>query len=157
MTHSRVVLDTNVLVSAVLFGGPPRQILEGAIAGTFDCFLSLALLDELRDVLQRPKFGLSAQTAWTVAEELSAVCEIVSPTQRLEVIEVDPDDNRVLECALEAKVDFIVSGDTHLLQLGSYAGIRIVNPSYMLAQLERGERPKRPGANGPRWSPEAEP
>lgn len=145
MKPLRIVLDTNVLISAILFGGPPRQVLERVIAGDLDCSLSLAILDELRDVLQRPKFGFSAQIAVTVVEELCGVCEIVSPSRKVRVIKADPDDNRVIECALEAKADFIVSGDAHLLGLGSYADIRIVSPSDFLRSLGNRGKPKRKG------------
>lgn len=143
MKRLRVVLDTNVLISAILFGGPPRQVLEKVIAGELECSLSLALLDELRDVLRRPKFGFSARMALTIIEELSAICQIVSPTQELEIVEADPDDDRVLECALETKADFIVSGDAHLLDLGFYGDIRIVSSSDLLAYLEKQSRSRR--------------
>lgn len=134
MNRIRIVLDTNVLISAILFGGLPRRVLEMVIDGAIDCTLSFAILDELRDVLQRPKFGFTPEQAITVLDELVAVCEIVNPARNIRTIKTDPDDNRILECAVEAHADCIVSGDSHLLDLGRYRGIPITNPADFLAQ-----------------------
>jgi putative PIN family toxin of toxin-antitoxin system len=138
MKRPHIVLDTNVLVSALLFGGPPREILDMIGAGTVNCSLSPPILDELKDVLQRPKFGFSSQQAVAVVEELSALCTIVSPSERIAIISADPDDDRILECALEARADTIVSGDAHLLELGRHEGIRIVSPSEFLRMMQEG-------------------
>jgi putative PIN family toxin of toxin-antitoxin system len=135
MRRPRIVLDTNVLISALLFGGAPREVLEMVIVGLVDCVLSLPILDELRDVLQRPKFGFSPQQAAGIVEELSALSEIINPPAKLRVINVDPDDNRVLECAVEARASVIVSGDAHLLELVEYEDIRILSPSEFLRTI----------------------
>ncbi len=132
MKRHRIVLDTNVLISAILFGGPPREILDLVISGSVDCALSLAILDELRDVLRRPKFNFSPEQCFNVLEELHAVCDIVNPKLRINVITQDPDDNKILECAVEAECDFIVSGDGHLLALGEFRGIEILPPTAYL-------------------------
>lgn len=129
MKRDRVVLDTNVLISAVLFNGPPRAILELVIGGSVHCSLSLAILDEFRDVLERPKFRFSPEQAFQVIEELHAVCDIVNPAIRVNVVSADPNDNIILECALESKADVIISGDQHLLALAEFKGIPIVSPS----------------------------
>ncbi len=138
MKRPHIVLDTNVLVSALLFGGPPREILDMIVARAVNCSLSLPILDELKDVLQRPKFGLSSQQAMAVVEELSAQCTIVDPFERISVISADPDDDRILECALEARADTIVSGDAHLRELGVHEGIRILSPSEFLRMMQEG-------------------
>ncbi len=132
MKHPHIVLDTNVLISALLFGGPPRAILEMILAGSVDCSLSLPILEELRGVLHRPKFGLSSEQAMAVVEELSALCAIVAPSEQISAIRADPDDDRILECALEARAGIIISGDAHLLDLGVYEGIHIMKPSEFL-------------------------
>ena len=129
MKHHRIVLDTNVLISAILFGGPPRDVLKLVIGGTVGCSLSLAILDELRDVLQRPKFKFSSEQAFNVLEELHASCNIINPMVRINVITEDPDDNKILECAVEAKSTYIVSGDRHLLALIEFRGIKILTPT----------------------------
>jgi putative PIN family toxin of toxin-antitoxin system len=98
----RVVLDSNVIISGFLFGGPPGRLLERALAGQLTCFTSLPILDEVREVLQRPKFGLSPDQALTLIEEFHNLCEIVTPMRRVQAVAADPDDNAVLECALAA-------------------------------------------------------
>ena len=139
MKHHRIVLDTNVLISAILFGGPPREALKLVISGTVDCSLSLAILDELRDVLQRPKFKFSPEQSFNVVEELHAACEIINPMVKINVITEDPDDNKILECAVAAKPTFIVSGDRHLLDLVEFRGIKILTPTAYLKMVKNSE------------------
>jgi len=136
MKRHRIVLDTNVLISAVLFGGPPRQVLELVISGTVDCSLSIPILDEIRQVLYRPKFGFSPEQSFQLLDELHAVCGVINPTVRLNVVTSDPDDNMVLECALESGASFVVSGDRHLLDLVEFHGIQIVTPADYLKRIE---------------------
>jgi len=137
MKRPHVVLDTNVLVSAFLFGGPPREILNLIITGSVDCSLSSSILDELEDVLQCPKFGVSSREARALVEILSVLCAVVTPSEQISVIRTDPDDNRILECALAAGADVIISGDAHLHELTTYEGIRILNPSEFLSVVGR--------------------
>ncbi len=145
MKRPHVVLDTNVLVSALLFGGPPREILDMIVAGAVKCSLSLPILDELQDVLQRPKFGFSSPLAMAVVEDLSALCTIVNPLERISVISADADDDRILECALEARTGIIISGDAHLLDLRAYEGIRIMSPSEFLQMVQERTPPPKGG------------
>jgi putative PIN family toxin of toxin-antitoxin system len=136
----RAVLDTNVLVSAVLSdAGPPGSILRAWRKGSFQIVLSLPLLRELEAVLSRPRIvkrlGWSEveRTAFVVALGESAM--IVTPSEEVKLIDADPADNRVLEAAAEAGADYIVSGDRHLLDLGSYERIEIVTPVRFAAVL----------------------
>jgi len=139
MKHHRIVLDTNVLISAILFGGPPRDVLKLVISGTVGCSISLAILDELRDVLQRPKFKFSSEQSFNVLEELHTVCDIINPMVKIYVITEDPDDNKILECAVEAKSAFIVSGDRHLLDLVEFRGIKILTPNAYIKMVKDAE------------------
>jgi putative PIN family toxin of toxin-antitoxin system len=136
MNRQRIVLDTNVLISAILFGGKPRRVLDLVISGSIDCTLSTAILDELRGVLQRPKFGFSPNVCLHIIEELHGICDIIYPSVSVDVIRSDPDDNRILECAGEAHAHFIVSGDPHLLDLGKFEKIRILSPADYLKEFE---------------------
>jgi len=136
MNRHRIVLDTNVIISAILFGGKPRRVLDLVISGSVDCTLSIAILDELRDVLQRPKFGFHADLCLHIIEELHGACDIISPSMSVNVIRSDPDDNRILECAVEAHAHFIVSGDSHLLDLGTFEKISILSPAEYLKEFE---------------------
>ncbi len=147
MKRPHIVLDTNVLISALLFGGLPAEILDVIVARVVQCSLSPSILDELKDVLQRPKFGFSSQQAIAIVEELSTLCTIVSPSERINIVTADPDDNRILECALEARAEIVVSGDAHLLELAVHEGIRILNPSEFL-QIVRKNIPTAKGKPG---------
>jgi len=136
MSALRVVLDSNVIISGFLFGGPSARLLEYALDGSLRCFTSLPILDEVRDVLQRPKFGLSPDQALALIEELHDLCEIVTPTRRVRVIKIDPDDNVILECALSADAEVIASGDSHMLDLGCWRKVRILPPAAVVREIE---------------------
>ena len=128
----RVVVDTNVLVSAILFGGPPGVVLRLAAAGGMLSLTSAVLLTELHGVLLS-KFHLSPDIAELIVNEWKAAGEVVEPAVEVSVITEDPSDNRVLECALSAHADVIISGDKHLLTLKSFHGIPILSPQAFLA------------------------
>jgi len=136
MSELRVVFDSNVIISGFLFGGHPARLLEYALANSIHGFTSLPILDEVRDVLQRPKFGLSSEQALALVEELHDLCEIVTPTRRVRAISADPDDNIVLECAQEANATLIVSGDSHLLDLERWKAADIVTPETAVKRIE---------------------
>jgi len=131
----RVVLDTNVLISAVLFGGKPRQILEKAIRGEIRLCLSEPILDELKGVLQRSKFGYSPEMIQFILMELTGIADFVNPTESLHVILEDPDDNKILECAVEAKAHYVITGDLHLLKISRYLNIEVLNAGAFLERL----------------------
>ena len=131
----RVVLDTNVLISAILFGGKPRQILEKAIRGEIRLCLSEPILEELKGVLQRSKFDYSPETIQFILTELMGIADFVNPSETLNVVLEDPEDNRVLECAVEAKANYIISGDFHLLKLSRYLNIEVLNVAAFLERL----------------------
>ncbi len=136
MTPVRIVLDSNVVISAFLFGGLPARLVQLALAGAVQCFTSVALLDEIRDVLQRPKFGLSPEQALAFVEEFHSLCHVVTPNERVRAVPADPDDNAVLEWAVEAGASLIVSGDSHLLRLRQWRDIRILSPADAITAIE---------------------
>lgn len=136
MTSPRVVLDPNVIISAFLFGGPPARVLERALAGAVQCFTSLPILDEARDALQRPKFGLSSAQALALVEEFHDLCEIVTPTERVQAVPCGPGDNRILACAAAAGAKLVISGDSRLLNLGQWRTIRILSPAEFMREME---------------------
>jgi putative PIN family toxin of toxin-antitoxin system len=147
MRPLRIVFDSNVIISGFLFGGSPARLLEHAVHDSLQAFASLPILDEVRDVLQRPKFGLTSDQALTLIGELHDLCEIVTPKERVHVICSDPDDDMILECAQAANAELIISGDSHLLALGRWKGIDILSPSEAIKRMEiqhphPGVRPK---------------
>lgn len=122
----RVLLDTNVLVSAILFGGLPRQLLDRGLRGDLGLFTSAALLDELEDVL-RDRFAFERAAARSTRAELEAVADLVAPLT-VPAVSRDPDDDIVLATAVAGSVAVIVTGDRDLLVLESHAGIPIWTP-----------------------------
>lgn len=136
----RAVLDANVVVSAVLSpAGVPGQILDEFRAERFALLVSSALLDELARVLEYPR--ISRLHRWPRGRVQEFVAElkyfaILTPGEiTLNVVRSDPDDNRYLECAVEGAADYLVSGDTNLLDLAEHRGIRIVTPKTFLQAL----------------------
>lgn len=137
----RVVVDTNTLISALLWQGTPYRLLV-VLRETdgIDLFTSPALLAELSDVLARPHLASRFQRINKTAEGL--VDEIASAFVVLRVVPLsqpvcrDPDDDEVLACAIGAQADFIVSGDADLLSLEVHSGIRILTAAQALAVIE---------------------
>lgn len=122
-----VVFDTNIYISAILFGGNPRQCLNMARDGLIELFVSKPILLELVEKLQS-KFLWSGEETREVIEGLMAFAKLVNPLKQVDLIKQEPKDNRILECALEVEADFIVSGDKkHLLSLGKFKEIPIVS------------------------------
>lgn len=134
MKSPRVVLDSNVVISAFLFGGPPARVLDRVLAGAVQCFTSPPILDELRGVLQRPKFGLSQAQALALAEEFRDLCQVITPTHKVQAVPADPADDMILACALAAGADLVVSGDAHLLNLRQWRNIRILSPAEFMRE-----------------------
>ncbi|MCW8795911.1 MAG: putative toxin-antitoxin system toxin component, PIN family [Chlorobium sp.] len=128
----RVVCDTNILISGILFGGKPREILHLCSSGTLDNTISPAILEEVENVLLRPKFGLHDEQVYEIIRLFRDTFTLVTPECRLSVITADPDDNRILEAAHAAKANAIISGDAHLLDLATWNNIPIVSADTFL-------------------------
>ena len=127
----RVVLDTNVIISGWLWSGSPRQVLNIARQRQVQTVISEALLDELRDVLHRPKFAdrlnWIEKTVEEILTEYLQFAEVVEQVEIMPVINRDPDDDAVLACAIGGNVHYIVTGDNHLLTLKNFREVRIVD------------------------------
>lgn len=131
----RVVLDTNVLVSAFVFpGGPPEAVYRYVLSGDLTMIVSRPLLTELGRVLVE-KFDWEAVYAEEILAQMVRIADLVEPRELVDDIEDDPADNRVLEAAAEGGADRIVSGDRHLLTLGSWRQIPVVNPATFADEL----------------------
>ena len=125
----RVVLDANVLISALLFDGVPERIFLAGLRGEIQLLTSVSLLEELGRVL-KGKFKIDANSVAHTIELVKSVAEVVEVRSRIRVILHPDGDNRVLECASDGKADLIVTGDTkHILPLGKYKGTRILSPA----------------------------
>ena len=131
----RVVLDTNVIISALNFPGNERMVLELALRGRFEFFLSWFILGEVSGVLAR-KFGWDQERAVRAISVLQNAATVIEPPRLAEVIEGGHADNRVLECAVASGADYLVTGDRrHLLPLGEHRDTTIVNAPRFLSLL----------------------
>jgi putative PIN family toxin of toxin-antitoxin system len=125
----KVVLDTNVLISAFLWGGKPRAVLERAIEGKDKLFISRPILAELAEVLTRPKFGLDGELVERFVREIEDIAEVVTIKERIHNLCRDVDDDAIVECAVAASAEVVVTGDDDLLSLVAYRKIRIITAS----------------------------
>lgn len=138
----RVVLDTNVVVSALLWRGTPYRLLDAiARQPSVQIFSSIALLDELAAVLNRPyaarRLALIGLTARDVLTSFVLAVELAEPASVPRVVPGDPDDDEVIAAAVAADAALIVSGDRrHLLPLRQYRGIEIVEAAEALRRIE---------------------
>lgn len=130
----RVVLDTNIFISAVL-GGRLGIIIDEWKAGKFKLIVSEAIAREYLDVINRPKFKIPPAEILTATEYLLQNAEFVTPKEEIVVIVADPTDNKFLEAAVAGRVDYIVSGDAHILNLGSFGGISIIQAKNFIELL----------------------
>ena len=122
----RVVFDTNILVSGLVFpGGRGEAALQRIIEERDDVVLSKPILDELLGILAR-KFSRDAEELARVAVFISTAATFVSPRRRLRIVKDEP-DNRVLECALTGRAQAIVTGDRALLALHDFRGMRLLS------------------------------
>jgi len=131
----RVVLDTNVLVSAIISDGKPRALFGKGIDNQFDMLTSEPLLKELARVLRRPKFKTSPSEIRRVTRALLNSAEVVQVKSKIEVVKEDPEDDMIIETAIDGHADFIVTGDRHLLNLGSFRNINITTVEKALKLL----------------------
>lgn len=131
----KAVVDTNVLVSALVYDGKPRRLVLRLLEEQ-TVILSSRILVELADVLSRDKFDVSNSQVDRFLACLVGVCKIVSDEPRFKVVSEDPDDDVVLNVAYSGKADFIVTGDKHLLALSRFKKANIVTVSQLLDIME---------------------
>jgi uncharacterized protein len=135
----RAVLDTNVVVSGLLWKASPRRVLDAARDKRLSLYTSSVLLDELTEVLSRPHLApiitANGSSPAFLMQRYGMLAQVVTPAQIIRVVEKDIDDDAVLACALAARADWIVSGDAHLLNLKHYQGMRIIDPAEAVRSL----------------------
>lgn len=130
----KVVLDTNVLVSAVLFGGAPERLLDLARTGELAGVTSLYILSEFRAVLSSPKFGIPLETAEALAVEIAGFTEVIGVERAVGSWVDDPGDDPIVETALAAGATHIVTGDQALLR-ATVPGVRMVGVAALLSMV----------------------
>jgi putative PIN family toxin of toxin-antitoxin system len=122
----KVVLDTNVLVSALISDGKPRELFRKGIENQFLIVTSDSMLKELARVICRPKFKTNPDEIRRITLALLSSAEVVDVKTKLRAVKKDPKDDIVIETAYDGHADFIVTGDGHLLELESFKGIKII-------------------------------
>lgn len=132
----RVVLDTNVLISSILFRGALAGMVDLWKRGRIVPVFSRETFDEFRAVLEYPKFKLTeSEIKSIIEEEVLPFFEVVETTVKVREVCKDSDDDKLVACALSAAADFIISGDKDLCDLASYRRIRIIRASELLKML----------------------
>jgi len=132
----KAVCDTNIFISSLNSpGGVSDEVIHLAKTGTIKLFISTCILSEIKGVLVK-KFGATKEKAQKIAADIEHITTLVRPTQKVTVVKKDFSDNKILECALEARTDYIISGDIkHLQSLKKFQGIPILGPAQFLALI----------------------
>lgn len=138
----RVVVDTNVVVSRYLTPrGIAAQVLVLWEQGAFELLVSEQILEEYRRVLAYPKIAtlhqMNVDDIETIIADFREMSTLVEPVEEIQVIAADPDDDKWLSCASAGGADYIVSGDHHVLTLGSYKNIPILSPAVFVAVVNQ--------------------
>ncbi|TFG66964.1 MAG: putative toxin-antitoxin system toxin component, PIN family [Thermomicrobiales bacterium] len=130
----KAILDTNVLISAYVFpGGKPETVYRLALEGRLEIGTSLPLLAEFGRVLGL-KFGWTPDRVEAAVVQMTRIASVVEPAETVQVVTADPADDRVLEAASAYGADVIVSGDRHLLDIGTWSDIEIISPAEFIAR-----------------------
>jgi|SRR3989344_719234 len=133
----KIIADTNVLISAFIALGNEYEVLKLAKLEHIKIILSLELLEEFNNVIAREKFGFSKEQIGDFTKQILDITETIYSSSKIDAIKEDIEDNKVLEAAVDGKVDYIVSGDEHLLKLREFRGIKIVNAKEFLSLIKR--------------------
>lgn len=132
----RVVFDTNIYISALVIpGGNAEEAYLEAVRGAFDLYTSVAILTETARVLQT-KFDWAEDKVREAVQTISQMAIVLRPRPTLHILDDEP-DNRILECAIAAQAEFVVSGDRHLLALKHHADITMISLADFLTKLRR--------------------
>jgi putative PIN family toxin of toxin-antitoxin system len=121
----RVTADSNIYISALHFGGPPDRLLDLARTGIIELTISDDILGEVTRVL-RDKFGWSREALSMAQARIADFTVRVAPARKLDAVREDPADNRILECAVEGKSEYLVTRDKHLLKLKSFESTKMI-------------------------------
>jgi putative PIN family toxin of toxin-antitoxin system len=131
----RVVIDTNVLISAVFFGGMPSRVLEAWRDGKIDLVVSPDILEEYRRVGDRLEAQFPGVSLAPLLALLVMTAKIIEPPGLPEQVSRDEDDDKFIACALAGNCQFIISGDRHLLEVSGYQGVKVVTPREFLESV----------------------
>jgi len=122
----KIVLDANIFISSFFWGGNPEIIMKRIISGTDELYLSKEILDEIENVIKRPKFNADSDMVNYFINSIEEIGNKITPRKYIKNGSRDKSDNKYIECGVTAVADYIISGDIHLLELKQYAKIKIV-------------------------------
>ena len=128
----KIVIDTNIYISAIFWGGKPRSVVDLGRNGQVSIFTSSQIEKEINKKL-KTKFGLSDEEVAQILLDFSTFTLPIKASRKITVIDDDPDDDKFIECAVASRAGFIVSGDKHLLNLKEYKGIKIMKAGDFLS------------------------
>ena len=133
----KVVLDTNVLISSIISDGKSRELLKKGIANQYRIITSDLILKELETVLCRPKFKTRQEEVNRIIHALNKTAHVVAVKTTIKAVKKDPQDDMIIETALDGEAQIIVTGDNHLLALERFQDIRIITIEEMLTYLKK--------------------
>ncbi len=121
----KIVIDANIIISSFFWGGNPRLVLERVISGMDELFITKEIIDEIESVIVRPKFHADKEKITYFINSIEEIGNKIVPKKHIKNGSRDKKDNKYLECGITADVDYIISGDIHLLELKEYDNIKI--------------------------------
>ena len=122
----KIVLDANIFVSSFFWGGNPRLVLKRAIAKLDELFITKEILEEISDVIGRPKFHADKDQIERYIKSIENIGNMVAAAGKIKNGSRDKTDNKYIECGIAGNADYIISGDIHLLEIKKYKEIEIV-------------------------------
>jgi len=122
----KIVLDANIFISSLFWGGNPRLIVERVIAGIDELFITNEILDEITGVISRPKFHATSDEINYFIDSIKEIGNIITPKKHSRNKSRDKNDDKYIECGIAANADYIISGDIHLLELGKIHNTEII-------------------------------
>ena len=134
-SKTKATLDTNILISALGWGGSPKQVFDKIINGKIELLISDEQFNELSNALDYTKLQFTDDQKKRFKALILEIATFVEPIEKINVIKKDPADNMILECAIAGDVDYIVTGDSHLLDLKEFREINIVKAREFLEEI----------------------
>ena len=136
MGKTKVTLDTNILISALGWKGNPNQVFSKVVNGEVEMIISDEQFSELEETLEYPKFQFTEEQKNRFKSLILEIAKFIKPVEKIDTIKNDPDDNMVLEAAVAGNVDYIVTGDSDLLELKEFRGIKIITAKEFLEAIK---------------------
>lgn len=137
MGKKKILLDTNILISALGWNGKPKELFRKCLEGELELITSVKQLEELHRVMNYPKFNFSEEQKGLFLSIIMEVATLVETSGKVKRVKEDPNDDFILETALVGNAEYIISGDPHLLNIKTFTGIKIVTAAEFLDTYEK--------------------